>query len=459
MFFNFGGPGGPGGSRRQPAPQEKDVDSSKYYDLLGVSKNADGAEIKKAFRKAALTHHPDRGGDPEKFKEISKAHEVLSDPEKRKLYDQGGEEAVEQGGAGGSGMEGSIFDLFGGGMGFGGPQRKRKGEDVIFPLKVQLADLYNGTSKKLKLTKNILCASCKGKGGKNGVETKCPGCNGQGVKMIIRQVGPGMIQQMPAKCGACAGTGSSIAEKDKCPTCSGEKTVKEKKTLEVFVTKGMKHAERITFRGEADEVPDTITGDVVVVLQLIDHETFRRDGDNLFIKKKISLIEALTGFQFKVECLDGRVLLVKSDVGMIVKPGMVKCIKNEGMPQAKNPFNRGHLYVEMDVDFPSQLDANAIRSLSAVLPRAPKENPPIKSASSSSAAAAAASGSEGGEAAMSVDQSDAPIEVQLVSVNMAEEREKMKNQENTEEEAEAHDEDDGRGHGHGHGAQPGCQQQ
>lgn len=138
----------------------------------------------------------------------------------------------------------------------------------------------------------------------------------------------GMIQQVPAKCSACNGQGSQIAEKDKCTTCKGERVVKEQKTLEVFVTKGMKHNERVVFKGDADESPDTVAGDVVVVLQMSEHPTFRREGHNLFIKKNITLIEALTGFSFHIQHLDGRVLKVTPEEGMVVKPGMIKCIKD-----------------------------------------------------------------------------------------------------------------------------------
>ena len=121
----------------------------------------------------------------------------------------------------------------------------------MFPLKVTLEDLYNGTSKKLRLTKSIICSQCAGKGGKG--EATCRDCKGHGVKLVIRQLGPGMIQQMQTACSACRGTGSVMAEKDKCKKCSGEKVTKEKKTLEVFITKGMRHSEKIVFQGEADE--------------------------------------------------------------------------------------------------------------------------------------------------------------------------------------------------------------
>ncbi len=180
-----------------------------------------------------------------------------------------------------------------------------------------------------------------------------------------------MIKQMQARCTACKGMGSVIAEKDKCKGCNGEKTVKEKKTLEVFVTKGMKHGERIVFSGEADEAPDTLPGDVVVVLQQQPHDVFRREHNNLFMKKSITLLEALTGFTFYITHLDGRQLLVKSEPGVIVKPGDVKAIKDEGMPYPKNPYVRGTLFVEFDVQFPvpGSITAAHKQQLAAVLPQ------------------------------------------------------------------------------------------
>jgi len=241
----------------QQQHHQQHVDTNKYYDLLGISKTANEADIKKAFRKQAMVHHPDKGGDPEMFKLISKAHEVLSNPDKRALYDQGGEEAVDNAGNNASTSQHAhmdIFDLFG----FGGASNhhqqksgKRKGEDVVFPLKVTLEDLYNGTNKKLRLTKNIICKDCHGKGGKNDVT--CHDCKGHGIRTIVRQIGPGMISQSQSTCTTCKGAGRVIPHNDKCSTCNGEKTVKEKKTLDIFIQKGMRHGEKVVFKGEADE--------------------------------------------------------------------------------------------------------------------------------------------------------------------------------------------------------------
>jgi len=231
-----------------------------------------------------------------------------------------------------------------------------------------LVDLYNGTSKKLRLTKNVLCKDCDGEGG-SGVHI-CRDCKGQGVKLIIRQLGPTMIQQMQAACQPCRGTGKIMAEKDKCKSCIGQKTQKEKKTLEVFVSKGMKHGQRVTFSNEADEAPNTVPGDVVVVLQQKDHPIYRREGSHLFMKKKISLVQALCGFEFTITHLDKRTLVVRSEKGKLYKPGDFNAIRDEGMPTHKNPYVRGNLYVEFEVEFPSPKDLtpDVQKTLKKILP-------------------------------------------------------------------------------------------
>ncbi|KAL6225880.1 hypothetical protein ACLB2K_004729 [Fragaria x ananassa] len=303
----------------------KKSDNSKYYEILGVPKTASQDDLKKAYRKAAIKNHPDKGGDPEKFKELAQAYEVLSDLEKREIYDQFGEDALKEGMGGGGGAH-DPFDIFqsffgGGGGSRGGGRRQRRGEDVIHPLKVSLEDLYNGTSKKLSLSRNIICSKCKGKGSKSGASIKCPGCQGSGMKVSIRHLGPSMIQQMQHPCNECKGTDETINDKDRCQLCKGEKVVQEKKVLEVHVEKGMQNGQRISFPGEADESPDTVTGDIVFVLQQKEHPKFKRKGDDLFYEHTLSLMEALCGFQFVLTHLDSRQLLIKSHPGEVVKPG------------------------------------------------------------------------------------------------------------------------------------------
>jgi DnaJ family protein A protein 2 len=236
-----------------------------------------------------------------------------------------------------------------------------------------LEDLYNGTSKKLSLSRNVLCSKCKGKGSKTGASSRCAGCQGSGMKVSIRQLGPNMIQQMQHVCPDCRGTGETISEKDKCGQCKGQKVVQDKKLLEVHVEKGMQHGQKITFQGEADEAPDTQTGDIVFVLQLKEHPKFKRKGDDLFLEHTLTLTEALCGFQFPVTHLDNRQLLIKSSPGEIIKPGQFKAINDEGMPHYQRPFMKGRLYIHFTVDFPEtgSLTPDQQKMLETILPPKP----------------------------------------------------------------------------------------
>jgi len=338
-------------------------------------------------------------------------------------------EAVEQGGSGGMGD--NIFDIFGGGGSRRRANEKRKGEDVVFPLKVTLDELYNGMTKKLRLTKSVICKDCEGKGGKGVSDSTCKECRGQGIRVVIRQLGPGMIQQMQTQCDKCNGEGTVIPEKDRCKACKGVKTTKEKKTLEVFVSKGMSHNTKIPFKGEADEAPNTIPGDVIVVLQQKEHDVFKRDGPNLFMKKKLTLQEALCGFKFTIVHLDNRHLIVKSEDSTIITPGSYKAIKDEGMPNVKNPYVRGNMYIEFEIEFPKaeQLTKEAKQALARLLPAPlPETIPPPSSASSSN-----------GEQTMETEHKEAE-EVTLTDVDITQEKKKFE-----EQHKEAYEEDEDRG--------------
>lgn len=369
-FEQFGGAGAGMGR----APQE--VDNQGFYDLLGVGKDASDTEIKKAYRKLALKEHPDRGGDPEKFKEISHAYETLSDPEKRRLYDQYGEEGVQNGG--GPNPD-DMFSMFFGGGGRRGPTGPRRGEDLVHPLRVSMEDLYNGKTCRLAINRDKICEACEGRGGAEGCERECRDCDGNGVRIELRQIGPGMIQQSRAVCPSCRGQGKIINEQDKCSECKGKKVVKERKVQEIHVDKGMKHGEKIVISGEADQAPGTVPGDVVFVIQEKPHDTFKRKGVDLLMEKEITLCEALCGFMFTVTQLDGRVLKVESPPGAVVTPNSVRMIPGEGFPQRNNIFQRGRLFIHFRVVFPepNSLTDDQLQTLRDVLPSSTEAPPTL----------------------------------------------------------------------------------
>lgn len=364
---------------------------NKLYDTLGVARDASDSEIRKCYLKLAMQYHPDKNPNnpqaAEKFQEIGHAYEVLSDPEKRELYNQYGEEGLKEGGAGAGFSAEDIFSQFFGGGFFGGgggqgPRRgggrqQRKGEDLQHPLKVTLEDLYKGKTTKLSLQKSVLCGDCGGKGSKHPNAVKrCDGCRGQGIKVTLRQIAPGMVQQMQQTCSDCRGTGEVIKDKDRCAKCQGNKTYSEKKVLDVYIDKGMRHGQRIVFSGEGDQAPDMIPGDIIVVLQLKEHNQFKRDGDDLFMEQDLTLHEALCGYELRITHLDGRTLRVRGAPGLVVTPGDVKCIASEGMPLHKRPYEKGRLIIKFNVQFPKTLKENHIQLLEKALPK-PKAKPAI----------------------------------------------------------------------------------
>ena len=354
------------------------VKETTYYDILGVKPNCTNDELKKAYRKLALKYHPDKNpNEGDKFKQISQAYEVLSTPEKRRLYDHGGEQALKEGGVGNSfSSPMDLFDMFFGQ--FGGSHRRgrhgpQKGKDVVHQLSVSLEDLYNGCVRKLALEKNVICDKCEGRGGKKGSVEQCPGCQGSGIQVQIHQLGPGMIQQVQSMCSECRGQGERINPKDRCRTCNGKKVVRERKILEVNVDKGMVDGQKITFSGEGDQEPGLEPGDIIIVLDEKEHSLFKRSASDLILRLEIELVEALCGFQKVIKTLDDRSLVITAIPGEVFKHGDVKCILNEGMPQYKNPFEKGRMIIQFLVNFPDKLPAHKVSQLESCLPARPEE--------------------------------------------------------------------------------------
>jgi len=360
------------------------VKETELYERLSIPPEATTEDIKKAYKKSAMKYHPDKNPNnpdaAEKFKEISEAYEILSDEQKRQMYDKYGKEALKEG-SGHSAHD--IFEqFFGGGFSsfFGGPRGgPRKTEDIVHELQVSLEDIYKGKTTKLSVSRNVVCSTCSGNGTKSGANVgKCKTCDGRGIRLVIKQLGPGMIQQMQTVCPDCGGKGEQIKDEDRCGNCKGKKVIKDKKVLTVYVDKGMKHGQKIVFSGESDEAPGMEPGDIIFVLVEKKHDLFKRNGNDLYMEVSIPLIEALAGFAFTIKHLDDRTLLVKSEKGDIINPGDVKMIPSEGMPKHKSPFEKGNLYLHFNVEFPKagSLKDPQLQQLEKILPSrrpAPKQ--------------------------------------------------------------------------------------
>lgn len=285
-----------------------------YYEILGVSKDASAQELKKAYRRVAMKHHPDRNPDnkesEDKFKEASEAYEVLSDPQKKAAYDQYGHDGLK--GAGGMGggqgfgnfsdIFGDVFgDIFGGGGGRGGPSR---GSDLRYTLDLSLEDAVKGTSVKIKVPTLVSCNTCSGSGAKPGTTAKsCMTCGGVG--QVRMQQGFFSVQQT---CPSCRGKGRTIT--DPCKDCHGQGRVEETKTLSVKVPPGVDTGDRIRLAGEGEAGAEGgPAGDLYVQVSVKEHEFFQRDGKNLYCEVPISIFQACLGGELEVPTLDGRVKL------------------------------------------------------------------------------------------------------------------------------------------------------
>lgn len=358
------------------------VKETEFYELLGVEPDATADDIKKNYRKQAMKFHPDKNpNNPEaadKFKQISEAYEVLSDQSKREVYNKYGKDGLKEGGFH-AGAANDIFErFFGGGMfggfgggGFGGRGGPPQGEDIMHQIAVSLEDLYKGKTSKLAVTRNIICTGCTGTGSKKaGATQKCGTCDGRGIRLIVKQLGPGMIQQMQAVCQDCQGKGETIKDEDKCDTCKGKKVTKDKKILEVHIEKGMREGQKITFTGESDQAPGMEPGDIIFVLKQKEHPHFKRSGADLYIEHKITLMDALGGTSFTINHLDDRVLVVSTEEGDVIKPGDTRVIAKEGMPIHKRPYEKGNLYIKFDIVFPEpkSFKPQQLQQLAAILP-------------------------------------------------------------------------------------------
>lgn len=355
-----------------------------YYEVLGVSKTATDEELKKAYRALARKYHPDANpGDKEaeaKFKEISEAYAILSEPEKRKQYDQFGHAAFENGGGYGGysaqdfsqmfGGFGDILDgLFGGGFGgfggFGGGSRRRngprKGANVQTGLRISFEEMVTGCEKNITMNLKDVCTACHGNGAKNGTAKEtCKKCNGSGQVVRTQQSLFGMVQSA-APCPDCNGTGETI--KERCPECKGIGYKSSRKTLSVKIPAGIDDGQgvRIAGRGEpgANGGPQ---GDLIVEIRVTPSKRFVRQETHVFTEENISYAHAVLGGPLRVKTVDG-------EVEYEVKPG-TKCgqrvrLAGKGLPDVRNPQYRGDHYMTLNVEIPKKLNSKQEKALRA----------------------------------------------------------------------------------------------
>ncbi|KAI9852202.1 MAG: hypothetical protein M1838_001438 [Thelocarpon superellum] len=365
-----------------------EIEEVDLYKVLGLQKGAVKAEIKKAYHKAALSSHPDKVAADEraeaevKFKAVSQAYEILYDDEKRNLYDTHGMAAFDPRSGGGEvDLDDILQQMFGMGGGAGrppgfggppGPRRPRRGPDDEQDYEVTLEELYRGKTAKFTSIKNVICSHCKGTGGKDKAKPKpCSVCQGRGVTIGLRSVGPGLVTQATMPCNSCKGASHVFKDKDQCKRCKGERITVEKKALELYVPPGAKHGDRIVLEGEADQVPDQQPGDLVFILKQHEHPVFTRAGADLQATLDITLAESLAGFSRVVlKHLDGRGIHLDHPAGHVLRPDQILKVAGEGM-RHKRSDARGDLYLVVKIAFPADgwlTDETSLDTLRGLLP-------------------------------------------------------------------------------------------
>ena len=353
-----------------------------YYEVLGLQKGASADDIKGAYRKAALKWHPDRwvsGTDAEKktaeekLKEASEAYSVLSDPDKRAKYDQFGFAGVDGAAAqdwsqGFGNLNDILNNLFGGafggfggfggfdGFGFSGRSqgaRTQRGRDIRTRVKLTLEEIAAGCEKEVTIERNRPCPDCGGRGAKNASDIKtCPTCNGAGQVQSVTNTLFGRAINY-STCPHCNGTGKVVS--NPCGRCKGTGLVRQKETVKVRIPAGVEDGSQITLRGEGHAAPQNgINGDLLVIVEEQPHAQLKRDGNNLFYTRVISVADAMLGCEIQVPCLDGPQRL-KLEAG--TQSGTVQRLRGKGLPSVNNYGlgNRGDLYVKILVWIPRKL--------------------------------------------------------------------------------------------------------
>jgi molecular chaperone DnaJ len=321
-----------------------------YYEVLGVPRNASENDIKKAYRKLVIKHHPDKGGDEEKFKECAEAYDVLSDPEKKQQYDQYGHNPPNMN-TGGMNMD-DIFAQFGhmfGGGGFGRQPQKKKGRNIRIQIELSLEDVLNGVDKKIRFRRKVTCDDCNGDGGTQLMP--CSFCNGKGHKLHVQHTSLGQIQQV-VECRNCDGLGH--LPKVECKTCRGNGIVEKEETIDVDIPHGVHTGMIRNLAGMGDAIKGGVNGDLQVVLSVVEHPIFRREGKDLHMEVDLHYHQLVLGDKVEIKTIDDTT--IRFDVPRGSKVGKLVRIPQKGLKELQSDA-RGYLIIKLNLIIPDEIDA------------------------------------------------------------------------------------------------------